>query len=135
MLQKLKKRILVHHQRLILLHVCSSVKCAIYVRNLFKVTLYFHKVSHGGKWNFNSKRFWCPVCQATSSLQILLISTHTHITESEKKWFIECAFFITHESVMLVKTSTFEHWKRQTNISQLILSIRSYMYKHAVICK
>ena len=48
-LQKLKKRILVHHQRLIFLPVCSSVKRAIYVQNLFKITLYFYKVSQGGK--------------------------------------------------------------------------------------
>ena len=32
--------------------------------------------------------------------------------ESEKKWFIECAIFATHELAMMVKTSTFKSWKK-----------------------
>ena len=95
-LQKLKKRILVHHQWLIFLPVCSSVKRAIYVRNLFKMTYIFTRFLKEES-KISVQKDFGPRC-----------ARYTQIAESEKQWFIECAIFITHESVMLVKTSKFE---------------------------
>ena len=85
MLQKLKRRILVHHELLILLHVCSSVKHVSYVQHRFKITLYF-QVFPRKKVKFKLKKIFV-TCWAMGSWQILFssVAVHTHRSWKVKK--------------------------------------------------
>ena len=69
--KKREKRILVHHGRLILLCVCSSVKRKSCVRNPFKITLYFQSFSRK-KVKFQFKKIFVR-CQADSVNQYTAI--------------------------------------------------------------